>query len=395
MGLRKRFRAFRNWCPQPSASPRLKGSLDAPGKRGVHRYFWYIVASVIAAVLVAGLVSYALSQAAISNSPQNNAQQTVNIYAIDPTTAYHILANGNITAPQGLPIGANPSVLPISRNGSTYTITGNIEFELIVEKSNIVLDGSGLPKSNPNAVGSYPNSLCLILSNVQNVTVTNLITYPAYSSIYFNGTSNSKLLNSSSNQLSFNNAKNNIISNCSILYDILFSGSSNNTIMSCSAGHFEFDNSNNNRLIYNQFTNEDSQRIWLSDSSGNLIFGNSFGPCFRWIVMFGSSTHNLIEANNVTTGNFIMDDYLTGSNTFYHNNFQNLAWNSSETSNSANTWSINGQGNYWSNYNGTGTNGVGSTPFIIDATNRDDYPLLAPVNIAQEQIPSGYLAGGE
>ena len=142
MGILKRLR---NWCPQPS-SPRLKGFLEAPGKRGLHRYFWYIVASVIAFVLVAGLVSYALSQAAVSNAPVPNAPQTENIYAIDPSTAYHILANGNITAPQVLLNDANPSALPISRNGSTYTITGDIEVELIVEKSNIVLDGSGLPR---------------------------------------------------------------------------------------------------------------------------------------------------------------------------------------------------------------------------------------------------------
>jgi len=37
-------------------------------------------------------------------------------------------------------------------------------------------------------------------------------------------------------------------------------------------------------------------------------------------------------------------------------------------------------GNYWSDYNGTDDNGdgIGDTPYIIDADNQDKYPLMKP-----------------
>jgi hypothetical protein len=44
------------------------------------------------------------------------------------------------------------------------------------------------------------------------------------------------------------------------------------------------------------------------------------------------------------------------------------------------TWVLDGRGNYWSDYTGVDTNGdgVGDSPYIIDAYNRDDHPLMAP-----------------
>jgi parallel beta-helix repeat protein len=51
-------------------------------------------------------------------------------------------------------------------------------------------------------------------------------------------------------------------------------------------------------------------------------------------------------------------------------------------------------GNYWSDYNGTdlysgpyqnetGSDGIGDTPYVIDANNQDNYPLLQPANLVE------------
>jgi len=43
-----------------------------------------------------------------------------------------------------------------------------------------------------------------------------------------------------------------------------------------------------------------------------------------------------------------------------------------------NIWDNGSEGNYWSNYNGTDSNGdgVGDTPYVIDENNQDNYPLM-------------------
>jgi nitrous oxidase accessory protein NosD len=95
-------------------------------------------------------------------------------------------------------------------------------------------------------------------------------------------------------------------------------------------------------------------------------------------------------ANSVNTGRVIIESTLTGTNYIYHNNFTDFQWNKTVTTNSPNVWSNNGQGNFWSNYNGNDKNadGIGDTPYVIDTTNVDNFPLMAPINITLERIPS-------
>jgi parallel beta-helix repeat protein len=117
---------------------------------------------------------------------------------------------------------------------------------------------------------------------------------------------------------------------------------------------------------------------------------NSSMPSFSSVFLYDSSGNVL--SNNTVTSNRFGGIALENSsdNTFYHNNFIN---NTPQvySDGSPNTWD-NGYpsgGNYWSDYSGvdqkcgtgqnmTGSDGIGDTPYIIDANNTDRYPLMAP-----------------
>jgi len=79
------------------------------------------------------------------------------------------------------------------------------------------------------------------------------------------------------------------------------------------------------------------------------------------------------------------------TNQIYHNNFINNTNQASVTVGYENVWDDGypSGGNYWSDYTGldlysgpyqneTGSDGIGDTPHIIDANNRDSYPLMYP-----------------
>jgi hypothetical protein len=303
---------------------------------------------------------------------------SVSRYAADPDSAVHILANGDIYLKE-----IDSSTLPIARNGSTYNLVNNCIREFIIEKSNIVLDGNGYSIDFANGGSNYQK---IDLSSVTNVTIKNVVVEPYYTSIRFNHTSNSTVQNCTAEYILFLNSQNNLVTN-TLGSQFTFQESSNNTVANCTADSFEFEKSNNNLVFSNSnstvFVGTD---LSFGDSSNNLFFGNTFGKCLEWISMSGTSTGNVLVANNIDTGRMQIQCSLTGNNTFYHNNFYNFDWNRTATTNLANTWSVNGQGNYWSNYMGTDKNGdgIGDTPYVIDSKNADNYPLMRPVNVQQE-----------
>jgi parallel beta-helix repeat protein len=104
-----------------------------------------------------------------------------------------------------------------------------------------------------------------------------------------------------------------------------------------------------------------------------------------------SSFENTISGSNITTNIWCgVSLNLSSTNWFFHDNFVNNTLQVSSDG-SPNTWD-NGYpsgGNYWSDYTGvdqksgsgqnlTGSDGIGDTPYTIDSSNVDHYPLMAP-----------------
>ena len=140
-------------------------------------------------------------------------------------------------------------------------------------------------------------------------------------------------------------------------------------------------------ISYNKIINN-NDGITIALSSGNIIFANIFEGNKNTGISFYLSTNNTASGNtfknNAYAGVYL---YSSNGNIFYHNNFYDFVPVMSDTANIFNLWDYNGDGNYWSNYNGTdfyrgtfqnetGSDGIGDEPFTIDQSNRDKFPLM-------------------
>lgn len=192
-----------------------------------------------------------------------------------------------------------------------------------------------------NTVNSKP---IYYLVSEQNKQVPSNAGYVALINSYNINVQNTQLNNNGQGVLLVN-SENNIIENANITdngyYGIQIIGSRYNTIR--------------NNTIANNY----GGGLALTTSSGNTIFNNTIKKNENGIY-FSASDNNLIYENN-----------------FINNTRQVL------NQDSTNLWSLENPqtGNYWSDYTGLDTDGdgTGDTPYIIDMTNRDNFPLKSAV----------------
>jgi parallel beta-helix repeat protein len=157
------------------------------------------------------------------------------------------------------------------------------------------------------------------------------------------------------------------------------------------------DRSNGNEVISNVVVNN-SNGIFVYDSKDNVVKANTIAGNYKGVIIGGylSSSHyynNTVFCNIIWNNKFGIDLYQYANyNKIYHNNFldnEKQAYIDEFTSN--NTWDDGypSGGNYWSDYTGvdlysgpyqneTGSDGIGDTPYTIDADNQDNYPLMSP-----------------
>ncbi len=129
--------------------------------------------------------------------------------------------------------------------------------------------------------------------------------------------------------------------------------------------------------------------LWYS-SDNNTLSGNNVTASSWYGIWLGSSSGNILSGNNIANNGYGTINgygiYLNSSsgNRIFHNNFLN---NTQQTyvSNSTNTWDDGypSGGNYWSDYRTKYTNavendssGIWNTPYVIDSSNTDRYPLM-------------------
>ena len=172
-----------------------------------------------------------------------------------------------------------------------------------------------------------------------------------------------------------------------------------NTITGMTAAIYT--SSDTTTIDHNAIT-QSAYAIYVYNCLSNQIYYNTIRDCSYGIRLYRSdivsSTHT-INYNKITNtdwaletvnaygntflGNWLQDNtygvYMSSSssNTFYRNNFVNNN-NQAYTGTGTNTWDKTGNGNYWSDYNGSDDNhnGIGDTSHFLFPVGEDRYPLM-------------------
>jgi fibronectin type 3 domain-containing protein/nitrous oxidase accessory protein NosD len=332
----------------------------------------------------------------------NAAYPGDSIHVSPGTYGENVVVNKTVSL---LGAGAEDTIIDGGLNGNVLTITA----------PNVSVSGFTIRRSGGNAHGVY-------LDSCNNSITNNIITGNTYGVAGFFSNCNSVRGNSITENIgygvSFSSMSdyNNISEN-----DIAANGagvsfgngagynsiSRNNITMSSDDGIIFSNSGDHNTVSGNSITSNGGNGITIfaggifSFVSGNNITGNNYGVELSdtvgnnisanivannyYGIWFGPQTaENVVVSNNITYN--LHSVYMSGGyygsadNVFYHNNFVGNIYSVSPPSGYSNTWD-NGYpsgGNYWSDYTGVDANhdGIGDTPYVIDANNEDNYPLM-------------------
>lgn len=133
------------------------------------------------------------------------------------------------------------------------------------------------------------------------------------------------------------------------------------------------------RIVNNTITNAvyDGIRLWFASHNlihQNIIKANDCG------IFFHEADLNTISENIISESGgpgIYIESSL--SNKVLHNSFIDNYYQAKIFDNSVNSWDNGFEGNYWSDYAGSDLDhdGIGDSPYIINANNQDNYPLVS------------------
>jgi len=155
--------------------------------------------------------------------------------------------------------------------------------------------------------------------------------------------------------------------------------SGNNITANAAAGVWLISSSNNNSISGNIISANSHDGIWVSSSASNTVSGNNISDNLSGVLLTYSA-YNTVSGNKITNNwrGVYLDESL--DNIIYHNNFVDNTQQTYIMVGSTNVWDNGCEGNFWSNYAGSDSDGdgIGDTPYMLDGSNQDQYPLMNP-----------------
>ena len=150
--------------------------------------------------------------------------------------------------------------------------------------------------------------------------------------------------------------------------------------------------------------------IWMEDSMNNLVVKNNVLTTNGNGINLRSTTQNQIVGNNISGKICVeIDNYYGTSNLQTRSSDNNIFCKNNFICSTStfiaqgdygnrgysidNTWYKGTEGNYWSDYQTRYPDaaeidnlGIGDTPYVIDANNIDQYPLIAPYDTSSIDV---------
>ena len=353
-----------------------------------------------AGVIVTLVVLMATSFAVLTVLPANVKAATLYVGGAGP---------GNYTTIQGAIDAASPGDTVYVYNGTYYeAISISKTLSLIGESSNTtIIDGGG---------SGYLVRILTDWVNFTGFTVRNAETGIRLNSVRFSHLHDNIVVKCREGIVLGRSDRNTISRNTvseAVSFGIagigLYSSDhntiANNTIHSNGYAGILVDFSNGNVVADNDIQGNSEGIILQAQSQGNLITNNFVSSNTDMGIGVGGYEYwdaaylNGIIGNTVSSNYYGITFALSRYNVVYHNN---LIGNTVQASDSEDTIWDDGHpsgGNYWSDYAGvdeksgpsqnqSGSDGIGDTPYVIDANSTDRYPLMYPWNAKGPRPPA-------
>lgn len=217
---------------------------------------------------------------------------TVNLGISSP--AIYIKADGSVQ-------GTNKIV---SSNNVTYVFTGSINDSIVVERSNIIVNGNGSTLQGSGGVDGFS------LSGVDNVTIANTTIQGFNRGIRLTSTNGCKI----TNNMIRNNQADGIY-----LYPAFNTTIADNTISSHTGGGVVFYDSANNTVTGNTM-GSNNYGIYIQNSNNNTLSKNLIANCYQSGMYLINDTNTRITDNNVTSIYYDGINFNTGSSNLIRGN---------------------------------------------------------------------------